>query len=319
VQSWGDVYDMNNSIRLIRGLGNLKAGQFTNGCVATIGNYDGVHLGHQQILQCLKKKSEELKIPAVVIIFEPQPEEFFTGDKSLRLTSLREKISLFSGYKIDAILVLAFNSYLASITAVQFIEKILVDALHVRCLIIGDDFSFGHKREGDFALLNKNVAGIEVERIPAFKIEGFRVSSSFIRTALLQSNLKIATTFLGRLYRVSGRVGHGSHLGRDLGFPTANIHLVGRRELPLEGVYAVKVYSDQKKPLSGVANIGFRPTVSGKDKSFEVYIFNFNSDIYGKRIAVEFLEKIRDEQKFASLSELKLQIAEDIKKASSLL
>jgi riboflavin kinase/FMN adenylyltransferase len=318
VQGWGDVYDMNNSIRLIRGLGNLRAEQFTNGCVATIGNYDGVHLGHQQIFQCLKKKSEELKVPAVVITFEPQPEEFFTGDRSLRLTSLREKISLFSEYKIDAVLVLAFNSHLASITAVQFIEKILVDDLHVRYLIIGDDFSFGHKCEGDFALLNQNVAGMEVERIPAFKIEGLRVSSSFVRTALLQDNLKVATRFLGRPYRVSGRVVYGSHLGRDLGFPTANIHLVGR-ELPLEGVYAVKVYSDQKKPLFGVANIGFRPTVSGKDKSFEVYIFNFNSDIYGKRIAVEFLEKIRDERKFASLAELKSQIAADIKKASSLL
>ena len=235
----------------------------------------------------------------------------------MRLTSLREKISLFSEYKIDAILILAFDSHLASVTAVQFVENILVDALHVRYLVIGDDFSFGHKREGDFALLNQNVADMEVERMPAFKIEGLRVSSSFIRTALLQGNLKVATEFLGRFYRVGGRVVHGSHLGQDLGFPTANIHLAGRRELPLEGVYAVKVYSGRKKPLSGVANIGFRPTVSGKYKSFEVYIFNFNSDVYGKRIIVEFLEKIRDEQKFSSLTELKLQIEKDVKIASS--
>jgi riboflavin kinase/FMN adenylyltransferase len=305
-------------MRLIRGLNNLNAERFANGCVATIGNYDGVHFGHQQILKLLKKKSKELKVPAVIIIFEPQPEEFFTGDRSLRITSLREKMALFSEYKIDIVLVLAFNSHLASIPARQFIEKILVDALHVRYLIIGDDFSFGHKREGDFALLNQNTSSMAVERMPAFKIEGLRVSSSFIRTALLQGNLKVATRFLGRPYLVSGRVVPGKHLGRDLGFPTANIHLV-RRELPLEGVYAVKVYSGRKKPLSGVANIGFRPTISGKDKSFEVYVFNFNSDLYGKRIAIEFLEKIRDEQKFASLTELKLQIAADIKKASSLL
>lgn len=306
-------------MRLIRGLGNLRVGQFINGCVATIGNYDGVHLGHQQILRRLKIKSEELKVPAVVIVFEPQPEEFFTDDESLRLTSLREKISLFSEDKIDVVLVLAFNSHLASIAAIQFVEKILVDILHVRYLIIGDDFSFGHNREGDFVLLKQNMAGMEIERIPAFKIEGFRVSSSFIRTALLQGNLKVATRFLGRPYRVSGRVVQGNHLGRELGFPTANIRLAGRRELPLGGVYAVKVYSGGKKPLFGVANIGFRPTVSGKYKSFEVYIFNFNSDIYGKRIIVEFLEKIRDEQKFVSLTELKLQIEKDIKIASSLL
>ncbi|CAL7964333.1 bifunctional riboflavin kinase/FMN adenylyltransferase [Gammaproteobacteria bacterium] len=305
-------------MRLIRGLYDLK--QITNGCVATVGNYDGVHLGHQQLLTRLKEKSKELKVPAVVIIFEPQPVEFFTGDKSLRLTSLREKILLFAQYEIDAVLILAFNAHFVGMTAKHFAEKILAGAMHVRYLVIGDDFSFGHNREGNFALLNQyaGALGLEVESMPAFKIEGVRVSSSFIRIALLQGTLKVATRFLGRPYRVTGRVVHGRQLGRDLGFPTANIHLV-RRELPLEGVYVVKVYDSEKSPLFGVANIGFRPTVSGKDKSFEVYIFNFNANIYGKRIAIEFCEKIRDEQKFASLEELKLQIEKDVKTASLLL
>lgn len=300
---------------LIRGLCNLKS-QFASGCVATIGNYDGVHLGHQQILTCLKKKSKELKIPAVVVIFEPQPEEFFTGNKSLRLTSLREKMFLFAQYGVDAVLVLAFNAHLVGMTAKYFVEKFLAQAMHVRYLIVGDDFSFGHGREGNFALLKQCAIylGLEVEQIPSFKIEGIRVSSSFIRIALLQGNLKVATKFLGRPYQVSGRVVHGDRIGRDIGFPTANIHLV-RRELPLEGVYAVKVYNGEELPLFGVANIGFRPTIAGKSKSFEIYIFDFDADIYRKRINIEFYEKIRDEQKFSSLEKLQLQIKKDIKVA----
>lgn len=301
-------------MRLIRGLYNLKQ-QLTNGSVVTIGNYDGVHLGHQQILAHLKEKSEELKVPAVVVVFEPQPEEFFTGDKSMRLTSLREKIDLIAQSGIDSVLILAFNAHLAGITAVQFIEKILFAALHVRYLMVGDDFAFGHRREGDFALLSyyAQQLGFKVERIASVKIEGVRVSSSFIRIALLQEKIKVATRFLGRPYRVSGRVIHGSGLGRDLVFPTANISLL-HKELPLDGVYAVKIYIGENS-YYGVANVGFCPTVSGECKSFEVYIFNFDRDIYGKRITIEFEEKIRDEQKFTSFSGLKLQIKQDIKKA----
>lgn len=306
-------------MQLIRGLYNLKK-PFANGCVATIGNYDGVHLGHQQLLIRLKQKSKELKIPAVVIIFEPQPIEFFTGDKSLRLTSLREKIILFAKYEVDVVLVLAFNAHFVGMTAKHFVQKILAEALHVRYLVIGDDFSFGHNREGNYAMLNQYAEslGLVVESVPSFKIDEVRVSSSFIRTALLQGNLKIAMKFLGRPYQVTGRVIHGKRLGRNLGFPTANIHLV-RRELPLEGVYAVRVYDGEGKALAGIANIGFRPTVLGQHKSFEVYIFNFNADIYGKRISIEFCEKIRDEQKFSSLEELKLQIKKDIERAKEII
>jgi riboflavin kinase / FMN adenylyltransferase len=304
---------------LIRGLHNLKE-QFVNGCVVTIGNYDGLHLGHQQILIRLKKKSEELKIPSVVIIFEPQPEEFFTGDRSLRLTSLREKISLFSEHGVDTILVLAFNSHFVGVTAPQFIKKTIAEFLRAKYLIVGDDFSFGHKREGGYDLLNQCASsfGFEVERVPAVKIEGVRISSSFIRIALLQGNLTVATRLLGRPYKVSGRVIHGTGFGRDLGFPTANIYLT-RRTLPLAGVYAVKIHDVEKKQLYGVVNIGSCPTFSKKSKSFEVYIFNFDANIYGKRITIEFCEKIRDEQKFSSLEKLALQIKKDILKAKKIL
>jgi riboflavin kinase / FMN adenylyltransferase len=189
-------------MHLIRGLHNLKK-QFTNGCVATIGNYDGVHLGHQQILARLKEKAKELKLPTLVIIFEPQPEEFFGDYKSVRLTSLREKIFLFIQEHIDETLVLTFNQHLADITAKDFIEKVLIDSLHVRYLIIGDDFAFGRKRLGDFALLNKYAnRGLKVEKMPPFRIEGVRVSSSFIRNVLLQGNLNTAAKFLGRPYQI---------------------------------------------------------------------------------------------------------------------
>ena len=299
-------------MQIIRGLHNLKS-QFINGCIATIGNYDGVHLGHQKILEIVKKKSVELKLQAVVVIFEPQPEEIFTGDRSMRLTSLREKIILLEQYGIDRVLVLPFNSRFADIAASRFITEILVDSLHVSHLVVGDDFVFGHKREGDFSLLKQAaIAGnFQVTEVASFKRDGVRVSSSLIRVALLQGDLDIAAKFLGRPYTVCGRVVHGDRLGRSLGFPTANIHLK-RRELPLEGVYMVKVYGLVQAPLIGVANIGFRPTISGEHKLFEVYILDFSADIYRKRITIEFCKKIRNEKRFDSLAELQLQIEEDV-------
>ena len=299
-------------MQLVRGLHNVKS-QFINGCVATIGNYDGVHLGHQEILNLVKKKSEELKLPSVVVIFEPQPEEFFTGGKSQRLSSLREKILLLRQQGVDKILLLPFNAHFTTITASQFIAEILVKVLHIRHLVIGDDFVFGHKRAGGFSLLQQEAVsgGFQVTMVDSFKIDGVRISSSLIRIALLQGNLDIATKFLGRPYRVSGIVVHGDQLGRNLGFPTANICLKWR-ELPLAGVYTVKVYDLTPIPLLGISNIGFRPTVSSRQRLFEVYILDFSSDIYGKRATVEFCKRVRDEQKFSSLAELQLQIKKDV-------
>src|SRR3990172_3561980 len=299
-------------MQIIRGLHNLKS-QFINGCIATIGNYDGIHLGHQKVLEIVKKKSAELKLQAVVVIFEPQPEEIFTGDRSMRLSSLREKIILLEHYGIDRVLVLPFNSRFADIAASRFITEILIDSIHVTHLVVGDDFVFGHRREGNFFLLKQAaIAGnFQVTEVPSFKIDGVRVSSSLIRVALLQGDLDTAAKFLGRPYNVYGRVVRGDRLGRSLGFPTANIHLK-RRELPLEGVYMVKVYGLVQAPLIGVANIGFRPTISGKHKLFEVYILDFSADIYRKRITIEFCKKIRNEKRFDSLAELQLQIEEDV-------
>lgn len=305
-------------MQLIRGLYNLKH-RFINGCVVTIGNYDGVHLGHQQVLERLEQKAKDLQLPSIVIVFEPQPAEVFTDGKSLRLTSLREKMLLLSKYSISSVLVLEFNERFMRMTAQCFVEQILIKQLHAHYLIVGDDFSFGHKRKGDFAILSKTISklGANIEQVPSFKIDGVRVSSSLIRAALLRDDLKLVAKFLGRPYRVIGRVVHGSRIGLNIGFPTANINLK-YQELVLTGVYAVKIDIDDKEFLFGIANIGFRPTIMGKYKILEIHIFNFNADIYGKIVMVEFYKKIRDEQKFRSLDDLRLQIELDVKKVKGM-
>ncbi|MBU0745100.1 MAG: bifunctional riboflavin kinase/FAD synthetase [Gammaproteobacteria bacterium] len=306
-------------MQLIRGLHNLKS-TLVSGSVVTIGNYDGVHLGHRKILNFVKEKSIALNLPSVVVIFEPQPEEFFAQDQALRLTSLREKIFGLSQCGMDKVVLLPFNRHFATISAMSFVAEVLICLLHVKYLVVGDDFVFGHRREGGFSLLEREAVagGFGVTQIPSFKIDGVRVSSSLIRAALLSDNFDLAAKFLGRPYSVNGRVIHGEHRGRDLGFPTANIHL-NRPELPLTGVYLVKVFGLKPSPLFGLANIGFRPTVSGKQKSFEVYIFEFNANIYGKRITVEFCKKIRDEKKFESVTELQAQIKKDLEMVGALI
>lgn len=306
-------------MHLIRGLYNLKNDSLS-GSVATIGNYDGVHLGHQEIISLLKEKSRELGLPSVAVIFEPQPEEFFTGDKSQRLTSIREKIILLGQQGIDKVLLLPFNAHVAAISAEDFVIKVLIAALKVRYLVVGDDFVFGHGRCGNFSLLEKMAAEgkFQLTQMPSFKINGVRVSSSLIRMALACGDFVLAAKFLGRAYTVSGRVIHGAHLGRSIGFPTANIYLRSR-ELPFTGVYLVKVYDLGLKPLFGLVNIGLCPTVSGKQKSFEVFILDFSADIYRKRITIEFIKKIREELKFDSVAELQMQISRDLVIAKSLI
>ena len=303
-------------MQIIRGFHNLPK-QFVNGCVATIGNYDGVHLGHQQILDRLQKKSAELKVPSLVITFMPQPEEFFTRKKPWLLTSLREKIFLFTQYGVDGILILIFDSRFANISAPDFVEKILLVNLQVRFLVIGDDFAFGYKRQGDFAFLGRYGGNFKVEQVPTVKIDKMRVSSSLIRLALLRNDLETAARFLGKAYQVNGRVIHGNNLGTDLGFPTANIYLA-KRKLPLRGVFAVKIHGIAKEQLYGVANIGSRPTFGGQHETFEVYIFDFAKNIYGKRITVEFFKKIRTEKKFPTVKALQLQIAKDLLQAKEM-
>lgn len=295
--------------KIIRGLYNLP--DPAQGCVATIGNFDGVHLGHQAVLTQLAMKADMLNLPAVVITFEPQPFEYFVPEKApARLSRFREKVEALRAYSIQKLCVLRFNRQLAEMQAETFIQKLLVEGLNVRYLVVGDDFRFGKDRQGDFALLQQvgKQHGFQVVNMHTFAIEDMRVSSTRIREALQDGELAVAEKLLGRPYRMSGRVAHGDKRGRKMGYPTANIHL-HRAKVPLNGVYAVQLYGIDEEPVNGVANIGVRPTISGSDKALlEVHLFDFKRDIYGEHVQVYFLKKLREEQKFASLEQLIEQI-----------
>lgn len=323
-------------MRLIRGLHNIPSD--FSGCVATIGNFDGVHLGHQTILQQLKKQGEEHELPTVVMMFEPQPREFFAPDKApARLANMSEKLQDLASFGVDYVLCLPFNQKLRSMSADQFIQTILLDGLKISHLIIGDDFRFGCDRTGDYQLLQQagEQFGFSVEDTKTFELDGERVSSTRVRKCLAANDLAGASTLLGRPYRMSGRIGYGRQLGRTIGVPTANV-ILQRNKLPMTGVYAVKVTeievanciesqaldsSGKAKEWHGVANIGVKPTVAGiPEPSLEVHIFDFPSleeggNIYGKRLSVEFCQKIREEQKFNGLDELKAAIEKDMKAA----
>ena len=295
--------------KIIRGLYNLP--DPAQGCVATIGNFDGVHLGHQAVLTQLAMKADMLNLPAVVITFEPQPFEYFVPEKApARLSRFREKVEALRAYSIQKLCVLRFNRQLAEMQAETFIQKLLVEGLNVRYLVVGDDFRFGKDRQGDFALLQQvgKQHGFQVVNMHTFAIDDMRVSSTRIREALQEGDLAVAEKLLGRPYRMSGRVAHGDKRGRKMGYPTANIHL-HRAKVPLNGVYAVQLYGIDEEPVNGVANIGVRPTISGSDKALlEVHLFDFKRDIYGEHVQVYFLKKLREEQKFASLEQLIEQI-----------
>lgn len=302
-------------MELIRGFKNLKPKH--RGCVATIGNFDGVHLGHQELLKKLVAKAQELQLPAVVITFEPQPNEYFFKEKiPPRLMRLREKINALAEANIDRILVLRFNQHLANLTAQQFVEEILLNGLAIKYLMIGDDFRFGHKRQGDFSLLQTYAKKYHflLENMPTFSMQGERVSSSRVRHALEQGDLITAEKLLGRKFSMSGKVAHGDKRGRIIGFPTANIYL-HRKAVPLAGVFTVKVYGINEKSINGVANVGTRPTVGGTRSLLEVHLFDFNQDIYGEHVTVEFLKKLRDEKKYDSFELLKQQIFKDAEQA----
>lgn len=298
-------------MEIIRGLYNLRPHH--RGCVATIGNFDGVHLGHQAVLGQLAERAGELGLPTVVITFEPQPREFFThGDTPPRLTRFREKMQALRRFSVDRVVCLRFDAALAAMPAADFIERLLVDGLAVRYLVVGDDFRFGAARAGDFAMLRAagDAHGFHVVSMHSFNIDGERVSSTRIRAVLAAGDLEGAEKLLGRPYRMCGRVAHGDERGRQLGFPTANIHL-HRKSSPLRGVYAVEVFGLENEPLIGVANVGTRPTVGGVRSQLEVHLLDFSGDIYGRYLHVDFLHKLRDEQRFDSLAALTAQIGQD--------
>jgi riboflavin kinase/FMN adenylyltransferase len=306
-------------MELIRGLHNLADRH--KGCVLTIGNFDGVHLGHQRILSTLVDKARELGARACLMSFEPLPQEYFAaGTAPARLTRLSEKWCALQSSGIDQFLCLRFNHWLADLSAEQFIQQILVNKLRVRHLLIGDDFRFGKNRAGDLQALE--TAGqkhaFDVVRCTSHCLNGERISSTAIRQALANDELQQAQQMLGRAYTICGPVAHGDKRGRSIGFPTANIKLQ-RRNTPLSGVYAVTLSGIGDKAIAGVANIGKRPTVDGEHLQLEVHLFDFDKNIYGERICVEFKQKLRAEKRFASFELLKQQIIKDSEQARALL
>jgi riboflavin kinase/FMN adenylyltransferase len=302
-------------MRLIRGLHNLRPAD--RGCVATIGNFDGVHLGHRAVFQRLLQRGRTLGLPATVITFEPQPMEFFAPNRvPARLTRMREKLRALVECGIERVMLLEFGTRLASLEPHDFVRRLLLNGLGVRYLLVGDDFRFGRARAGDYALLRTMGAavaagqGFEVEDLHTITHGEERISSTRVREALERGDLDQARHLLGRPYRMLGRVGHGDRRGRTIGFPTANIDL-HRRVSPLLGVFAVLVRGLGDGTLPGVANVGTRPTVNGQGCRLEVHLFDFDQDIYGQHLEVEFILKLRDEQRFDSFEELRLQIARD--------
>ncbi len=287
----------------------------TTSTVLTIGNFDGVHLGHRALLGELMAKARELALPATVLTFEPHPRELFAPDQApARLASMRDKLELLGECGVDRVHVCRFDRKLAGLTAEQFIERILVRGLAVRHLIIGDDFRFGKARGGDFSLLRQagRHHGFVVEAMHTVDLDARRVSSSAVREALAAGDIERAERLLGRPFVIAGRVMDGRKLGRSIGFPTANIQ-VHRKRLPLSGVFAVTVSGIDSKPLPGAANIGVRPTVAeGLKPVLEVHLLDFDRDIYGRHVDVNFMHKLRSEAKFDSLDALKAQIARDV-------
>lgn len=311
-------------MQLIRHLHNLKNyPELKQGSVVTIGNFDGIHLGHQQILQRLTEKSHEMSLPSVVMLFEPQPREFFAKKSDnptaspARLMRLRDKLYFLQQANVDYVLCVRFNQAFAAQSPVEFIQSLLVDKLNVRYVSVGDDFHFGAKRAGNFSTLQAagEQFGFLVEDSNSHTFGELRISSSLIRTALEQDDLALAEKLLGKPYSIRGRVAHGNKLGRTIGFPTANI-LLNRLVTPIQGVYAVQVETPNGR-FNGIANVGNRPTINGTKPLLEVHIFDFQSDLYGKAITVNFLHKVRNETKFENFEALKLQIEKDVAEVKS--
>jgi riboflavin kinase/FMN adenylyltransferase len=283
----------------------------------TIGNFDGVHLGHQALLQQLKAAAQARGLPTAVLIFEPHPREFFTPQQApARLTSLREKLELFAAQGIDRVHVCRFNSRFAQMSAADFVHA-LHEQVAAKFVLIGDDFRFGSGRSGDFALMESVGAqlGMEVQAMHSVRQGDVRISSTAVRATLAAGDLIMAQRYLGRPYSISGRVEHGDGVGKQLGFPTANIQLKHNRP-PLSGIFVVRVQGDGLPVVKGVASLGVRPTVKADGKPvLEVHLFDFFRDIYNKHMRVDFLHKLRDEEKFPDMQSLTAQIALDVSDA----
>ena len=284
------------------------------GVALTIGNFDGVHLGHQSILKHLTAYAKQHDLTTVVAIFEPQPKEFFQGQHApLRISTLTDKLALFEQAGIHQVVLLPFSKPFASLSPQEFIDQYLLHHLNTRYLLVGDDFRFGFGRTGDVATLQSVAVSkqFKVETVEMILTDQKRISSSSIRENILAANFPEANRLLGREFMISGRVVHGNALGRTLGFPTANFWLK-RQSFPLEGIFAAQVHGLSDKPLPGAAYIGYRPVIKGKVPILEVNILDFDQDIYGKRLSVELLSKLRNDKPIDGLDALKQQIASDV-------
>ncbi len=296
-------------------------GDFSAGCVATIGTFDGVHTGHRQILARVLDEAAKRSLPSVVISFEPTPQEFFTrGEPPARLTRFREKFIELQDLGIDWFFCPPFDAAMGCLEPDKFISRLLVDMLQVRHLVVGDDFVFGRRRSGTVADLQRvgSGYGFSVEQVGTVMANDDRVSSTAIRQALAAGELAAATALLGRHYAMIGRVIGGEKLGKKLGFPTANVNL-NRRASPIAGIFAVRVDGLGPTLLNGVASVGTRPTIDGIEPLLEVHIFDFDRDIYGAHIRVEFVQKLRDEVRFADLEALTQQMHIDAAQARRML
>lgn len=306
-------------MELVRGLNSFSKAH--RGCVLTVGNYDGVHLGHQHMIRALKHRASELDAPSTVLVFEPSSKEFIDPDAApARLTRWREKFAALAALEVDRLVTLRFNEHMRAMSPDDFVDQLIVRGLGARHVVVGDDFRYGRKACGTIDSLKAagRARGFGVDQVAPFVLDGGRVSSTAVRERLERADYPGAARLLGRPYRMIGHVAHGRELGRTLGFPTANLHLM-RLKSPTWGVMAVRVYGIDAGPRDGVASLGTRPTVNGTEPLLEVHVFDFNADLYGRLIEVEFVAKLRDEAKFDTVGAMVAQMKVDAANARELL
>lgn len=306
---------------LVRDAASFPHRIVSDGSVVTIGAFDGLHLGHQRLLRRVMNEANERSLPSVVMSFEPTPKEFFSASAPpARLMRFREKYAALKRLGIDIFFCPRFNAAMKSIDAASFIRQLLIHSLNLRHLVIGDDFRFAKNREGSLAQLQRVSGPLEfsLESVDSVVVEGVRVSSTAIREALWRGDMSRAATLLGANYRMSGPVIRGERVGRQLGYPTANVNLQ-RRQSAVMGIFAVRVHGLGAEPLAGVASVGTRPTFGGETAILEVHLFDFASDIYGRFIEVEFIARLRDEEKFATVDALVEQMHVDARQARQVL
>jgi riboflavin kinase/FMN adenylyltransferase len=306
-------------MEFVRGMQNLLPRH--RGCALTVGNYDGVHLGHQAMISVLKSRAAQLKLPSVVLAFEPSSKEFLDPTNAPpRLTRWREKFLYLAELGVDRFVSLRFDEAMRVMRPEDFVQRTLVEALGARHIVVGPDFRYGSAAAGTYESLRAfgRERGFEVEQISAVAQDGSPISSTRVREHLALGSYDAAAALLGRPYRMIGRVTHGKKLGRELGFPTANLPLK-RKKSPVWGVLAVRVYGIEAHPLPGVASLGTRPTVNGVEPLLEVHLFDFDGDLYGRPLEVEFVRKLRDEEKFSSLDAMVQQMKVDASRARAAL